>query len=120
MVVPAPVQHQAVASFRTQNTDGPQRQFRAQLLAQLNSALVTRDTPRGLVVTVTDSMFESGNDTLRSDAGQRLGSMAAVLSSYRGLYVRVEGYGDMRALSEERAQAVRAALMNPTRSLRAD
>jgi outer membrane protein OmpA-like peptidoglycan-associated protein len=85
--------------------------FRAQLLAQLNGTMRTRDTPRGLVVTVADSMFESGNDTLRSDADQRLRNIAAVVSSHPGLSIRVEGYADLEGLSQTRAAAVRAALI---------
>jgi outer membrane protein OmpA-like peptidoglycan-associated protein len=96
---------------RTVNSDTAQRQFRAQLLAQLNGTMSTRDTPRGLVVTVTDSMFESGNDTLRSETDQRLRSIAALVSSHPGLNVRVEGYADLEGLSRERAESVRAALI---------
>jgi outer membrane protein OmpA-like peptidoglycan-associated protein len=91
--------------------DNSQMQFRAQLLAQLNGTLITRDTPRGLVVTVGDSMFQSGNDSLNPDGGARLRYIATILASHPGLTVRVEGYGDVESLSEERAQAVRAALI---------
>jgi hypothetical protein len=77
---PAPPARAPIVTIRTENPDAPQRQFRAQLLAQLNATFATRDTPRGLVVTVTDS-----------DAGQRLGNIAAILSSHPELSVRVEG-----------------------------
>ena len=62
-------------------TDSIVRQF----FAQLNSTLATRDTPRGLVVTVTDSMFEPGDDRLRPDARQPIANMAAILASHPGL-----------------------------------
>jgi outer membrane protein OmpA-like peptidoglycan-associated protein len=91
--------------------DNARRQFRAQLLAQLNGTLITRDTPRGLVVTVGDSLFESGNDALRPDAGPRLRNIATILASHPGLNVRVEGYADVEGLSRSRAEAVRAALI---------
>ena len=91
--------------------DNARRQFRAQLLAQLNGTLITRDTPRGLVVTVGDSLFESGNDALRPDAGPRLRNVATILASHPGLIVRVEGYADVEGLSRSRAQAVRGALI---------
>jgi outer membrane protein OmpA-like peptidoglycan-associated protein len=106
---PPAVQRQAVV--RAENRDGPQRQLRAQLLAQLNAAAITRDTPRGLVVTVPDAMFEPGNDTIHSDTGQRLGNVAAIVSAHPGLSIRVEGYADTEVLSEQHAQAVRAALI---------
>jgi outer membrane protein OmpA-like peptidoglycan-associated protein len=96
---------------RILSSDVAQRQFRSQLLAQLNGTMSTRDTPRGLVVTVADSMFESGNDTLRSDADQRLRNVVAVVSSHPGLSIRVEGYADLEGLSQARAESVRAALI---------
>jgi outer membrane protein OmpA-like peptidoglycan-associated protein len=105
--LPPPAQRQVVVVA----PDNAQRQFRAQLYAQLNGTLVTRDTPRGLVVTVSDRMFESGNETLRPAFGAGLHNIAAVLSLHPELRVRVEGYADVEGLSEERAQAVRAALI---------
>jgi outer membrane protein OmpA-like peptidoglycan-associated protein len=101
----------AVENARAQNPNPSQKQFRAQLLAQLNGTITTRDTPRGLVVIVNDSMFGSGNDDLRPDAAQRLGDIARVVASRPGLTVRVEGYADVEGLSEERAQAVRSAMI---------
>jgi outer membrane protein OmpA-like peptidoglycan-associated protein len=56
-------------------------------------------------------MFESGNDTLRAEAEQRLRNIAAVVSSHPGLSIRVEGYADLEGLSRERAESVRAALI---------
>ncbi len=88
-----------------------QQQHRAQLFAQLNGTLATRDTPRGLVVTISDSMFEPGNDRLRSDASRPLANLAAILSSHPGVIVRVEGYANSTALSDERAHSVRTALI---------
>jgi outer membrane protein OmpA-like peptidoglycan-associated protein len=110
---PPPPVHNVVA-VRTDapaGTPNAAQRLRAQLLAQLNNTFTTRDTPRGLVVTVTDPMFEAGNDTLRPDASQRLANLAAILSTHPGLSYRVEGYADNEARSEERAQAVRAALI---------
>jgi outer membrane protein OmpA-like peptidoglycan-associated protein len=88
-----------------------QQQHRAELFAQLNSTLATRDTPRGLVVTINDSMFEPGGGRLRTVASQPLANLAAILSSHPGLRVRVEGYADSEPLSDERAQSVRTALI---------
>jgi outer membrane protein OmpA-like peptidoglycan-associated protein len=85
-----------------------QQQHRAELFAQLNSTLATRDTPRGLVVTIPDGMFEHGE--LRNVASQPLANLATILSSHPGLRVRVEGYADTEPLSDERARSVRSAL----------
>ena len=105
---PPPVERQPVV---TVSGDEVRRRFRAQLLSQLNTSFATRDTPRGLVVTVSDPMFGSGSEGLRPDAGQRLASIAAILSSNPGLSVRVEGYADVDGLAEARAQSVRGALI---------
>jgi outer membrane protein OmpA-like peptidoglycan-associated protein len=87
-----------------------QQQHRAELFAQLNATLATRDTPRGLVVIIGDAMFEPGHGQLRAVASQPLANLAAILSSHPGLRVRVEGYADSEPLSDERARSVRSAL----------
>jgi flagellar motor protein MotB len=93
------------------NRSNAQQQYRAKLFAQLNSTLSTRDTPRGLVVTINDSMFEPGNGRLRVIASQPLANLAAILSSHPGLSVRVEGYADTEPVSDERARSVQTALI---------
>jgi flagellar motor protein MotB len=93
------------------NLSNGQQQYRAQLFAQLNGTLSTRDTPRGLVVTINDSMFEPGNGRLRSVASQPLANLAAILASHPGLRVRVEGYADSAPVSDERARSVQTALI---------
>jgi outer membrane protein OmpA-like peptidoglycan-associated protein len=106
---PPPVRTAPIQTAPAATPDTSRMQFRAQLLAQLNGTFATRDTPRGLVLTVTHSMFDG--DGLRFDTGQRLANVAAVLASHPELSVRVEGYAEGQALSQERAQAVRAALV---------
>ncbi|MGP0074660.1 MAG: OmpA family protein [Bryobacteraceae bacterium] len=108
---PPPPPAQSVVVVRPNTPSAAQLQFRAQLLAQLNGSFTTRDTPRGLVVTVTDSMFEPGGDSLRADASQRLANVAAILSSHPELRAKAEGYAENQALSQGHAQAVRAALI---------
>jgi outer membrane protein OmpA-like peptidoglycan-associated protein len=93
------------------DVNATQRQYRAQVYAQLNRSVTTRDTPRGLVVIISDSMFEPGNERLRGGGAERLSAVAAVLSSNPELQARVEGYADSDRLSDERAQAVRSALI---------
>jgi len=94
---------------------GAQRRTRAELLAQLTSTLETRDTPRGLVVTVTDPLFESeSGDVLRPAATERLMRIASIVKAHPDLVIRVEGFTDDREsgldLSQRRAEAVRATL----------
>jgi len=97
---------------------GAQRQARAELLERLNRAIVTRDTPRGLVVTIGDDCFEPGSASMRRAYAERVGLIAAALSARRDLQISVEGFTDdhgseaeRQTISERRAQQVRAALV---------
>ena len=83
------------------------------LLEQLNGVLSTRDTPRGLVVTVADSDFRGTE--LRETAAAQVSRLAAVLASSPRLSVDVEGYTDSAATnanSWSRARAVQRILVN--------
>lgn len=93
--------------------------LRAQLLDQLNSVLATRDTPRGLVVTMAGVLFDTGKYDLRPEARERLARLSGIVSSHPGLMLQVEGYTDNigsddfnQKLSEQRAEAVRDYLIS--------
>jgi outer membrane protein OmpA-like peptidoglycan-associated protein len=95
-----------------------QRQLRAQLLAQLNAVLQTRDTPRGLVATMADVLFATGKYELSQDANLALAKLSGVILAHPGLKLRIEGYTDSTGgdqfnlkLSEQRAGAVRLFLV---------
>jgi outer membrane protein OmpA-like peptidoglycan-associated protein len=95
-----------------------QRQLRAQLLAQLNSVLQTKDTPRGLVATMADVLFATGKYELAPDANLALAKLSGVILAHPGLKLRIEGYTDSTGsdatnlkLSEQRAGAVRLFLI---------
>lgn len=92
---------------------GAQRQARAELLERLNTVLMARDTPRGLVVTIPDSFFESGRGNLRRPCSERLALVASMLNSRRDLTIYVEGFTDegQHEISERRAHEVRATLV---------
>jgi outer membrane protein OmpA-like peptidoglycan-associated protein len=106
-----------------------QRRSRADLLARLNSQFSTRDTPRGLVATVPDALFDAGRNMLQPAASERLARIANVIAAHPGLTVAVEGYTDNRGsaaedrdISHRRAQAVSDTLASAgvdARSLRA-
>jgi flagellar motor protein MotB len=102
-------------AYREQPDSGysvQQQQARMRMLERLNGVTSTRDTPRGLVITIADSGFENG--TLRSTASDTLARLAAVLMQ-PGVRVAVEGYSDSAAggaTSERRAQAVRDLLVS--------
>jgi len=89
-------------------------QLRAQLLLQFNTILQTRDTARGLIVNMSDVLFDTGKYTLRAGAREKLARVAGILAGHPGLQLQVEGYTDSvgseasnQQLSEHRASSVR-------------
>jgi outer membrane protein OmpA-like peptidoglycan-associated protein len=95
-----------------------QTQLRRQLQEQLNVILRTRDTARGLIVNMSDVLFDTAQYTLRPAAREKLAKVAGIIVSHPGLKIAVEGHTDsvggdeynMR-LSENRANAVRTYLV---------
>jgi outer membrane protein OmpA-like peptidoglycan-associated protein len=93
-------------------------QLRAQLLQQLNMILETRDTARGLIVNMSDVLFDFGQYTLRPGAREKLAKVSGILLAHPGLKIEVEGHTDNvggddfnQKLSEQRAAAVRDYLV---------
>jgi outer membrane protein OmpA-like peptidoglycan-associated protein len=100
-------QAQAASAMKSSQT------MRAELLAQLNRILATKDTDRGLVTTMTDVTFNTDSAELKPGARESLAKLAGVLSMHPGLKLEVEGYTDNvgseqhnKTLSENRAKAV--------------
>ncbi len=92
--------------------------LRAQLLDQLNRILDTRDTPRGLVVSMGDVLFALGKYDLQPDAREKLAKLSGVVLAHPGLDLAVGGYTDNigsqesnQKLSEKRAESVRTYLV---------
>lgn len=99
------------------------RQTRAAM--ERNQALETRlkelnakATPRGLVITLGDVLFDVGRSTLLPEGLRRVDQLAAVLKEYPQRSALVEGFTDStgsdgynQTLSGQRADAVRTALM---------
>jgi len=92
-------------------------QLRAQLLLQFNAILQTRDTARGLIVNMSDVLFNTAQYSLRPLAREKLAKVAGIISGHPGLRLAVEGYTDSiggddynQKLSEQRGESVRAYL----------
>jgi outer membrane protein OmpA-like peptidoglycan-associated protein len=92
--------------------------MRAKLSEQLNSILQTRDSARGLIVSMSDVLFDTGKHTLKPGAREKLAKVAGILLSYPGLNIEVGGYTDNvggdamnQTLSENRAGSVRDYLV---------
>jgi len=89
-------------------------ELRSQLLKQFNLILQTRDTARGLIVNMSDVLFDTGKFSLRPLAREKLAKVAGIVSGHPGLRLDVEGYTDSvggdeynQLLSEHRGEAVR-------------
>jgi outer membrane protein OmpA-like peptidoglycan-associated protein len=92
-------------------------ELRARLLQQFNAILVTHDTARGLVVNMSDVLFDSGKFTLRPLAREKLAKISGIVLAYPSLKLAIEGNTDSvgseqfnQVLSEQRAQGVRGYL----------
>jgi outer membrane protein OmpA-like peptidoglycan-associated protein len=94
-------------------------EMRARLLKQLNQVLETRDTDRGLVVSMPDVLFDSGQYTLKPAARERLARISGIVLAYPELKLQIEGYTDSigsdefnQRLSDKRAGTVRDYLVD--------
>jgi outer membrane protein OmpA-like peptidoglycan-associated protein len=92
-------------------------ELRARLLQQFNLILETRDTARGLVVNMSDVLFDSGKFTLRPLAREKLAKISGIVLAYPSLKLAIEGNTDSvgteafnQQLSEQRAEGVRSYL----------
>ena len=108
----------ARARSEAQQAEHDKAALRARLLEQLNIILQTRESARGLIVNVSDVLFDSGKATLRPGARERLAKVAGIVLAYPGLSLEVEGHTDSvgaadynQDLSERRATAVRTFLI---------
>jgi len=109
----------AAASSEAQLKDAvrDREELRARLLQQFNLILETRDTARGLVVNMSDVLFDSGKYTLRPLAREKLAKISGIVLAYPSLKLAVEGNTDSvgtesfnQELSEKRAEGVRSYL----------
>jgi outer membrane protein OmpA-like peptidoglycan-associated protein len=91
-----------------------QRDLRVSLAQRLNACFPSRDTPRGLIATV--SSFDFREAALDAHALANISQIAALVSAHPGLIVEVEGHSDSASpeaerLAASRAEAVRSGLV---------
>ncbi len=107
----------ASSDMQAQQSIHDREELRAKLLQQFNLILETRDTARGLVVNMSDVLFDSGQYTLRPLAREKLAKISGIVLAYPTLMLAVEGNTDSvgtedfnQTLSENRANSVRTYL----------
>jgi outer membrane protein OmpA-like peptidoglycan-associated protein len=106
------------AEQNEQQADADKAAMRAQLAEQLNKILETRDSARGLIVSMSDVLFDTGQYSLKPGAREKLAKVAGILIAYPSLNIAVGGYTDNvgsdemnQTLSENRAGTVRDYLV---------
>jgi outer membrane protein OmpA-like peptidoglycan-associated protein len=92
---------------------------RQRLLKQLNQVLQTRDSARGLIVSMSDVLFDFNRATLKPGAQLRLAKVSGIIMAYPDLKLEIDGFTDNKgtpqynmALSDKRAKAVRDFLVS--------
>ena len=106
------------AQQRAQQLEAQQAQMRQQLMSQLNQVLQTRDSARGLIVSMPDVLFSTGSADLKTTARERLAKVAGILIAYPDTHIEVDGYTDSTGspmfneqLSQQRAASVQSYLV---------
>jgi outer membrane protein OmpA-like peptidoglycan-associated protein len=101
------------AADEIQKAEAEKAALRMRLFDQFNRILETRDTERGLVVNMSDVLFDFGKYTLRRVTREKLARVAGILLNYPDLKIDAEGHTDNvgsdefnQTLSEKRATTV--------------
>jgi len=101
-----------------QQAEAEKGDLRKRLLDQLNSVLQTHDTARGLIVNMSDVLFDTGKYTLRAETREKLAKISGIMLAHPGLNLEVDGYTDNvgsaeynQLLSEQRAATVEEFLV---------
>lgn len=107
----------AIAAVQGQ-AENDKAALRSLLAAQLNSILQTRDSARGLIISMSDVLFGTGQYSLMPGTREKLAKVAGILVAYPSLNIEVGGYTDNvgtdsmnQRLSENRANSVRTYLV---------
>ncbi len=101
-----------------QQAEDEKAQLRERLHQQLSLVLETRETARGLIVNISDVLFDFNKYTLKPDAREKMAKVAGILLAYPGLKIQVEGHTDSvgtdeynMKLSRQRADSVQDYLV---------
>jgi len=93
-------------------------ELRDRLQQQLNLVLETRESARGLIVNMSDVLFDLNKATLKPGAREKLAKVSGILTAYPGLQIEIEGHTDStgtdeynQQLSERRAQSVQSYMI---------
>ena len=101
-----------------QQSEAEKGQLRERLKQQFAAILETRETARGLIVNISDVLFDFNKYTLKPGAREKLAKVSGILLEYPGLKIQLEGHTDSigtddynMTLSQQRAGAVQDYLV---------
>ncbi|MBV9506934.1 MAG: OmpA family protein, partial [Acidobacteriia bacterium] len=107
-------QQRLQAEQQRQQAENEKTALRERLKQQLNMILETQETARGLIVNISDVLFDFNKYTLKADAREKMAKVSGILLAYPGLKIQLEGHTDNigsddynMKLSQQRADAVR-------------
>jgi outer membrane protein OmpA-like peptidoglycan-associated protein len=107
------------ARASAEQADREKAALRDQLRRQLNQVLETRETARGLIVNLSDVLFDTGSATLKPGTREKLARVSGILLSHPDLKLAIEGHTDSvgdadynQRLSDNRADSVRGYLVS--------
>src|SRR5215831_3372165 len=107
------------AEQQRQQAEAEKAQLRERLRQQLNAILETQETARGLIVNISDVLFDFNKYTLQPGAREKMAKVSGILLAYPGLKIQLEGHTDSigtdeynMKLSQQRADAVRDYLIS--------
>lgn len=108
----------AKARAAAEQAEKEKAELRSKLLNQLNTILQTRDSARGLIINMSDVLFDPGSFTLRAGAREKLAKISGIVMAHPSLNLQIEGHTDSvggdeynQTLSERRAAAVKDYLV---------
>lgn len=107
------------ARMQAEQAQREKAELQQKLYVSLSAILDTRREARGLIVSLSDVLFDFNKASLKPGARERLAKLAGVLLAYPGSYqMEIEGHTDSvgsdnynQKLSEDRAASVRAYLL---------
>jgi outer membrane protein OmpA-like peptidoglycan-associated protein len=107
------------ANQQRQQAENEKAEMRRRLEQQLSMILETRESARGLIVNISDVLFDFNKYTLKPGAREKMAKVAGILLAYPGLRLQLEGHTDSIGsdeynvtLSQKRADSVRDYLVS--------
>ena len=111
--------NQLAKKSAAEKAEREKQELRNKLVLQLNLILQTHDTARGLIVNMSDVLFDTGQYSLKPGAREKLAKITGIVLAYPTLRLEVEGHTDSvgtdqlnMLLSENRANSVRDFLIH--------